>query len=244
MTSGFVTSGFVTRGSGTSASTASGSGTYAVLIPLKATVRGKSRLGLPDGSRTALARAMALDTVRAVRGAALVSTVVVVIEDEADAAVFEGGDVEIALTSIRGLNETIAGAARLLADRGWPRPVAVLPGDLPFLTSADLSAALTVANGRAGVVADADGTGTTLLVAASATQLRPRFGVGSYRRHLDDGAVALAVAADSSLHRDVDVLADLAGSFPGAVLGMHTRAALAGMGGLSVTGSPQVTVLP
>ncbi|MEP6981379.1 MAG: NTP transferase domain-containing protein, partial [Nakamurella sp.] len=140
----------------------SGFVTYAVLIPLKATVRGKSRLGLADAPRAALARAMARDTVNAVLGAAPVSSVIVVTEDEADAAVFHGVDVQIVLTSRRGLNETIAGAAGSLADQGWPGPVAVLPGDLPFLTSADLSAALTAAGGRAGVVADADGTGTTL----------------------------------------------------------------------------------
>lgn len=218
--------------------------TYAVLIPLKATTRGKSRLGLPDAQRTALARAMALDTVAAVRRADGVSTVLVLTEDRSDADALAGCGVEVLLTDVRGLNETIAEGARILAERGWPGPVAVLPGDLPYLSPADLSTALTTAAGSAGVVADTDGTGTTLLVAPSAGALRPQFGVGSYRRHQASGAPELAVPAGSSLHRDVDVLSDLREPGPGTELGVHTAAALAGLSDIGDRRSPQVTVLP
>lgn len=193
------------------------------MIPLKATTRGKSRLGLPDVPRAALALAMARDTIAAVLDAGPVSSVVVVTEDRHDAAALVADGVQVVVTDVRGLNESLLAAAGWLAAAGRPGPVAVLPGDLPFLTSDDLSAALSAAGGSAGVVADADGTGTTLLVAPSAAQLRPLFGIGSYRRHLDDGAVALVVAGDSSLHRDVDVLADLLESLPGAAPGTHTR---------------------
>ncbi|WP_111765125.1 2-phospho-L-lactate guanylyltransferase [Nakamurella deserti] len=218
--------------------------TYAVLIPLKATTRGKSRLGLPDGPRAALARAMALDTVAAVRGAAGVSLVLVLTEDVPDADALAGCGVEVVLTDVRGLNETIAEGARLLTARGWTGPVAVLPGDLPFLTAADLAAALATAAGGPGVVADADGTGTTLLAAASSGELRPQFGVGSYRRHRDAGAVGLTVPAASTLHRDVDVLSDLREPGSPAVPGRHTRAVLDGLRGSVDRGSSQVTVLP
>jgi 2-phospho-L-lactate guanylyltransferase len=218
--------------------------TYAVLIPLKATARGKSRLGLPDAQRSALARAMALDTVAAVRRTAGVTSVLVLTEDRADAVALDGCGVEVVLTAVRGLNETIAEGARLLAERGWTAPVAVLPGDLPFLSSVDLGDALSAAAGRAGVVADADGTGTTLLVAPSPAALRPQFGVGSYRRHRDGGAAALPVEAASSLHRDVDVLSDLRQPFSSAVLGAHTRDVVGGLPGLDDLRSPQVTVLP
>ena len=218
--------------------------TYAVLIPLKATTRGKSRLGLPDVQRSALARAMALDTVAAVRGAPAVSVVLVLAEDRADADAIGGCGVEVVLTAVRGLNETIAEGGRLLAARGWTGPVAVLPGDLPFLTADDLTAALVVADGRAGVVGDADGTGTTLLVAASPGQLRPQFGVGSYRRHRDAGATGLRVDAASTLHRDVDVLPDLREPPSGSDLGAHTRAVADGLPALVDLRSPQVTVLP
>lgn len=218
--------------------------TYAVLIPLKASARGKSRLGLPDAARSALARAMALDTVAAVRAAPGVSTVTVLTEDRADADALSDCGVEVVLTEVRGLNETIFEGARLLGGRPWTGPVAVLPGDLPFLTPSDLAAALLAANGRAGVVADADGTGTTLLVAATPAELRPQFGVGSYRRHRAAGAADLAVAAASTLHRDVDVLADLGEPSAAVPLGVHTLAAVDALPELRHRGSPQVTVLP
>jgi 2-phospho-L-lactate guanylyltransferase len=218
--------------------------TYAVLIPLKATTRGKSRLGLPDGPRAALARAMALDTVAAVRGADGVSLVLVLTEDVPDADALAGCGVEVVLTDVRGLNETITEGARLLAERGWTGPVAVLPGDLPFLTSADVAAALVAAAGGPGVVADADGTGTTLLAAAAPGELRPQFGVGSYRRHRDAGAVGLMVPPASTLHRDVDVLSDLREPGSSAVLGRHTQVVVDGLRAPTDRGSPQVTVLP
>jgi 2-phospho-L-lactate guanylyltransferase len=217
---------------------------YAVLIPVKASARGKSRLGLPDAERSALARAMALDTVGAVRAASGVATVTVLTEDGADADALQGCGVEVVVTEVRGLNETILEGARLLDGRAWTGPVAVLPGDLPFLTPADLTAALVAAGGRAGVVADADGTGTTLLVAATPWELRPRFGVGSYRRHRDAGAAHLPVAAVSTLHRDVDVLADLREPSAHVLLGAHTRAVVEALPELWRHGSPQVTVLP
>jgi 2-phospho-L-lactate guanylyltransferase len=56
-------------------------------------------------------------------------------------------------------------------------------------------------------VADAQGTGTTLLTAVS-TALRPHFGTGSARAHAEDGAVAL-VGDWPGLVRDVDTDADL-----------------------------------
>lgn len=215
--------------------------TYAVLVPLKATARGKSRLGLPDRQRSALAVAMVRDTLAAAASARSVCRLLVVAEDAADRALLAADGVEVLLTDVSGLNEAIAQGAAHLASRGWSGPVAVLPGDLPFLTGPDLAAALDAAAGGPAVVADVAGTGTTLLVAESPAELRPRFGPNSYRRHQVTGARPLPVPAASTLHQDVDTVADLRLPADFDRLGPHTRAALAD---LALGQSPQVTVLP
>ncbi len=69
-------------------------------------------------------------------------------------------------------------------------------------------------------VADADGTGTTLLAHAHPDALR--FGADSYARHLAAGAAPLDVAVGSSLRQDVDTAAHLAAA---RTLGLGPRTA-------------------
>lgn len=91
-------------------------------------------------------------------------------------------------------------------------PVAVVMADLPCLTSVDLRSALTIAEHvPLGVVADAAGTGTTLLTALSGAALRPSYGEGSFGRHRGLGAIDLLAAGPElpRLRRDVDTRADL-----------------------------------
>lgn len=92
--------------------------------------------------------------------------------------------------------------------------VAVLLGDLPALRPGDLGAALEAASEHdRAVVADADGSGTTLLTARSGVELHPAFGPGSAVEHAARGHVVLDVAdvpALSGLRQDVDLARDLA----------------------------------
>lgn len=191
---------------------------WTVLVPVKATTRGKSRLDLPANQRQAMALAMALDTVSA---AAVCVQVLVVLEDDGDLAELGAvAGVRVHRTVVKGLNESILDGLSALPDAG---PVAVLPADLPGLLPDDLRAALALAaRHRFSVVADHQGAGTTLLAATTRTDLRPRYGPNSLRRHVALGAQPLALAVDSSLRFDVDVLTDtLAG------VGPRTRLALA-----------------
>ena len=86
--------------------------------------------------------------------------------------------------------------------------MAALSSDLPALRPAELGAALAAAEDfPRSFVADAQGTGTTLLTARG-TPLRPRFGPGSAAAHEADGAQRLA-GDWPGLTRDVDTDDDL-----------------------------------
>jgi 2-phospho-L-lactate guanylyltransferase len=202
-----------------------------VLVPVKATAIGKSRIAVPGPVRARLARAMAWDTVSAASRARRVRRVVALVEDEDDGTVLGGiRGVMAHHVRARGLNEAIDEGRQFVSGPsagpvGGPQgpPVAVLPADLPSLRAAELDAALAAAAGLPlAVVADHQGTGTTLLAAAHAPLLDPHYGSGSFAVHLRVGAVPLVVAAASGLRRDVDVLADLAG-----VTGTRTAALVA-----------------
>lgn len=194
------------------------SATWWVVVPVKDARRGKSRLAgvLDDDSRARLVRAMALDTVAAARSAARVLGVVLVTPDPvlAEAARAVGVHVvpepDPAPGAPAGLDAAVlAGAAHVHATS--PRAhVAALLGDLPRLDPRDLDDALALA-GRStrAHVADAEGTGTTMLTARSGAPLRPAFGTGSSARHAAAGHVLLDVPLGSTLRHDVDLPADL-----------------------------------
>jgi 2-phospho-L-lactate guanylyltransferase len=106
--------------------------------------------------------------------------------------------------------------------------VASLGADLPALRSDQLDAALAAARqlGTRAFVADAMGTGTTLLAAPAGTRLEPAYGVGSATRHADRGAHPLSTPWPT-LRQDVDTAADLAAA---RLLGLGPRtAALVGI---------------
>ncbi|MCW2496275.1 2-phospho-L-lactate guanylyltransferase [Jatrophihabitans sp.] len=177
---------------------------WTVLVPLKALPSAKSRLAatLDPVAHVELVEAIRADTLAAAAGAPAVARVVVVTDVP--------GDFDAALTVVQtepGLNAGLAEAAREIASR-WPADgIAALVGDLPALRPAELDAALRAAAAHPrAFVADASGTGTTLLAVTPGTALEPRFGLGSAARH---AAAATALAAGESLRADVDTVAEL-----------------------------------
>ena len=180
---------------------------FALLVPVKTLSRAKSRLvGTDADTRVALMRAFAMDAIDAAAQSAHVHTVHVVTDEPG----FEADGVEVLPDEGDGdLNAALRNAAvRVrLADPGTS--VAAMCADLPALRTPDLDAALTAGMSPRWFVADAGGTGTTLLAAGPGVDLDPHFGVDSARRHEESGAVA--VRADvPSLRLDVDTDADLA----------------------------------
>jgi 2-phospho-L-lactate/phosphoenolpyruvate guanylyltransferase len=85
--------------------------------------------------------------------------------------------------------------------------------------------ALFATGARRAFVADAEGTGTTLLLAAPGVALDPRFGEGSACRHAESGAHPLA-GPWPGLRRDVDTADDLREAAD-LGLGQHTSCVLA-----------------
>jgi 2-phospho-L-lactate guanylyltransferase len=191
---------------------------WVVVVPVKPAARGKSRLAglLTDDERADLVRAMALDTIAAARAASGVRRVVVVTADGPlrDALrAQDGPPVTVVDEPAPGpdpLNAAVRAGAdaarRLEPDAG----VAALLGDVPALEPDDLAAGLLeAARHERALVADAAGTGTTLVTAAPGSGLEPRFGTGSARAHVEAGHVRLRVPESSSVRHDVDVPADL-----------------------------------
>lgn len=189
---------------------------WTVVVPLKSAAAGKSRLGVD----AALVRAIGLDTVAA---AATATAVVVVTVDAETARQAE------AIDGVRIVTEPEPRGIAAAIERGLGAAAtahrAVLLGDLPALRGPDLAAALDAAASHdRAVVADAEGTGSTLVTAGAGIVWASAFGANSFARHLALGCVPLDIPATSTLRRDVDTPTQLAAA-AALGLGPRTRAA-------------------
>lgn len=199
---------------------------WSVVIPVKRLADAKSRLApLPGEHRAALALAFASDTLVAAAASPLVAAVFVVTADAKVAGRLAALGARILPDDAPGgLNGAVeSGRTRALADDPRRR-VAALTSDLPGLRTDDLTAALSAAPDGRAFVADAPGSGTTLLLSDAHGTLSARFGVDSRFAHEASGAVLLA-GAGRSLRRDVDTVQDLEDAVAFGI-GAHTAAAL------------------
>jgi 2-phospho-L-lactate guanylyltransferase len=194
-----------------------------VVVPAKRLAVAKTRLRpLTAGSadpHAAWVLALLADTVAAAAACAAVAGIVVVTDDpEAAAVVRELGARTVPDEPDRGLNPALAHGALAAGTAA----VAALSSDLPALKPAELGAALAAAADAAPrcFVADAAGTGTTLLTAVGAA-LDPRFGRASAAAHRAGGAGELR-GDWPGLRRDVDTAEDLLAA---AALGLGARTA-------------------
>ncbi|RNL65164.1 2-phospho-L-lactate guanylyltransferase [Nocardioides marmoriginsengisoli] len=181
---------------------------YALLIPVKDARSAKTRLGVGDGGQRArLMAAFAQDSIAAAAASPWVSVYVV---GDPDALADQLGDLGVPVLPDEGggsLNRALERAAVRISAQPDLAGVAVMLADLPCLRTADLDSAFAAARGRA-YVADAEGSGTTLLIAPAGTPLDPRFGAGSAAAHAASGAEGLTGEL-SSLRQDVDTTDDL-----------------------------------
>jgi len=161
-------------------------------VPAKRLALAKTRLRpLTDGAAVGHADvvlALLADTVAAALDCPRVERVLVVTDDPAAAETVRTlGAGTVADEPDEGLNPALAHGARSTGADA----VAALSSDLPALRPEELTAALDAAAAAPRCfVADAEGTGTTLLTAVG-TPLDPRFGAGSAAAHRASGAVPL-----------------------------------------------------
>jgi 2-phospho-L-lactate guanylyltransferase len=192
--------------------------TFALLVPVKALTLAKSRLavtGLQD--REALMRAFALDAIAAAVRSPAVAQVHVVTDDPG----FELDGVRRLPDEGDGdLNRALHHASLRVRLDDPDLAVAAMCADLPSLRTEDLTDALSAGLTPRWFVADADGTGTTLLAAGPGVGLEPHFGAGSAHRHEASGAAPVR-AELATLRRDVDTEHDLAAARDLGV-GVHT----------------------
>lgn len=116
-----------------------------------------------------------------------------------------GLPVDVILQTTPRLDGAIDDALRFAHGR-----TGIILGDLPGLGSAELDRALSRASDTPlGMVADAHGTGTTLITATEASAHRPRFGTDSANSHRKFGYRDLDIPCGSGLRFDVDTIDDL-----------------------------------
>ena len=217
-----------------------GAQSWAVVVPVKRLELAKTRLSVDSALRRELALAMATDCVAACLRTPGVAAVLVVTDDAvAGPAMRALGAQVIADEPDAGLNPALAHGAQVVTGQQPDAGIVVLSSDLPAMAPQALDDLLRAAAGVAvGCVADAVGTGTTVLTARSSRLLAPAFGAESWRRHLDAGAVDLTPYADPRLRRDVDTTEDLADAMA-LGCGAATVSVVAAHPGLLDKGAPR-----
>jgi 2-phospho-L-lactate/phosphoenolpyruvate guanylyltransferase len=180
---------------------------FGAVVPVKPPAFAKSRLrDLGDRARRDLADAFAADTVTAALDCPRVARVLVVTDDHrlAAAMVALGADVVPDGTS-DDLNGTLRLGAAELHRRDPDLALVALCADLPALRPDELTRVLDAAAPTGmSFLADADGVGTTVVVAATVGDFAPAFGGASRQRHLDAGATEVVRSDVPSVRRDVD----------------------------------------
>ncbi|MDN5794729.1 MAG: 2-phospho-L-lactate guanylyltransferase [Intrasporangium sp.] len=169
-----------------------------IVVPVKDTRAGKSRLALPGAVRSRVSRAIADDTLSAVVATVGVDRTWLVTSDPGLSRDWAGAGVHVVPDPGGGLNHAIRAGLGSLPD-GWA--CAVLLGDLPCLTPGDLGAALEAGERvPEWFVPDQEGSGTVL---RGGKAIVPQFGPDSAAAHAGAGAARLDLDLPR-LRRDVD----------------------------------------
>lgn len=190
--------------------------TFAIL-PVKRFDGAKSRLGgaLAAGPRRALAEAMYVDVLTALRRTEGIDKTLVITADPGAQRVAEGYDAiplddPAEAGQSRAVMRGVAHARELGATR-----VLCLAGDTPMLDPAELDSLLgrpRTADRYVVVVPDRHGEGTNALLLCPPDAMKPSFGVDSAARHralAEEADLAIEIAEIATLALDVDTPSDL-----------------------------------
>jgi 2-phospho-L-lactate guanylyltransferase len=182
-----------------------------VAIPVKSLTRAKSRLAptLTALERGALTLAMLEDVLDAAENVPGWETWVVSPDEVALEIAARRG-----VRPVAEVKPSLAGAVRQvesLAKEAGADALAVLPGDLPLVTSEALHHAFRTL-GAVVLVRSADGRGTSLLLRRPPRAIPARFGADSFQRHLDlagERGLPVAVVERPELSFDMDRPGDI-----------------------------------
>jgi 2-phospho-L-lactate guanylyltransferase len=156
------------------------------LVPIKPFCLAKSRLTplLTPHERALLARTMLQDVLERLVAAPSLAGVTVLTSDAEAMAMARDYGVNVRDDAAHpDLNAALAAACAAIADNG-NAGVLIVPGDVPLLTTTDITDAVTMLHAHHIVLAPAsrDG-GTNLLGCLPAQSIAPCFGPDSFRRH-------------------------------------------------------------
>jgi 2-phospho-L-lactate/phosphoenolpyruvate guanylyltransferase len=188
------------------------------ILPMKRFASAKRRLeaALAGGARRALAEAMFSDVLTALRRVRAIDQILVVSADPGAQRIAEGYGVRaLDDPAESGQDQAVVRAAGVARELGAAQVLCVA-GDCPLIDPAELETLLgkpRTAERFAVIVADRHGTGTNALLLSPPDALEPRYGPGSFQRHLElaqAAGVPAEVAEVASLALDVDTPDDLA----------------------------------
>jgi|tagenome__1003787_1003787.scaffolds.fasta_scaffold20261913_2 2-phospho-L-lactate guanylyltransferase len=188
------------------------------VLPVKRFDEAKQRLGeaMRSGTRRALAEAMLIDVLTALRRAKRVDAVVVVTSENAADVLARAHDARtIRDPAEPGHNPAARAGVQWAMEQGARRALLV-PGDCPALDPLEIDDLLLAhphSEARVTIVPDRHGTGTNALVLCPPDAIDPSFGEGSRKRHEQlarDAGAECRIAEPPSLALDIDTLDDLA----------------------------------
>lgn len=191
--------------------------TFAIL-PVKRFAGAKRRLeaGLPSGPRRALAEAMYVDVLTALRRAQGIDRVIVLTADPGAQRVAEGYDaLPLDDPSESGQNHALERGIAHARELGASRVLCVA-GDCPMLDPNEIDGMLgraRAADRYVVILPDRHGSGTNGLLLSPPDAMRPAFGRDSCARHraiAEDAGVAVEVVELESFALDVDTPDDFA----------------------------------
>lgn len=190
--------------------------TFAIL-PVKRFEGAKGRLepALQAGPRRALAEAMYVDVLTALRRTEAIDRVLVLTADPGAQRVAEGYDaIPLDDPAESGQNRAVLRGVAHARELGATRVLCVA-GDTPMLDPAELDALLgrpRTADRYAVIVPDRHMSGTNALLLQPPDVLQPAYGVDSLARHrslAESNGIAVEIAEVASLALDVDTPDDL-----------------------------------
>src|ERR671923_748273 len=205
------------------------------LVPVKDLTQAKARLSplLAPAQRYALAAAMLDDVLAALRQASMVERIALVTTDpHALALAAQRGLEGVDEGSGRGESGAVELAVKVCRERG-ASSLAVIPGDIPLLTAADIDVVLQ--HGRQNdvvIVPSWDSRGTNMVLLRPPDALQLRFGSWSFFPHVKQAkrkGLAYKVVRLPRVALDVDTPEDLARLAPQA-RGTRSYAVLEQMG--------------